>query len=62
MSEIAEAERLRLQAARCAQLAGEASNRHIVQALIGLASKSLERASDLERRAFDRQCRQHNNE
>jgi hypothetical protein len=60
MSQIREAERLRAQAARCRQLAVEATNRHIADTLIGLASKSLEKAADLEQRAFDRQQRRPN--
>jgi len=48
-----EAERLRSQAERCAQLAQEAKDQGIANALISLAAKSLEQASDLERRAAD---------
>jgi hypothetical protein len=44
-----EAERLRAQAERCAQLAGEATDKSVMVALLGLAAKSLKQASDLER-------------
>jgi len=60
MSEMAEAERLRVQAARCKQLAVKTTNRHIAGTLMGLASKSLEKAADLEQRAFDRHQEQRN--
>jgi len=60
MSELAEAERLRAQGARCRQLAAEAPSRHIADTLIGLAATSLEKAADLEQRAFNRQQQRHN--
>jgi hypothetical protein len=44
-----EAERLRAQAERCTQLAQEAKDRNIADALLGLATKSIEQASELER-------------
>jgi len=46
-----EAERLRAQARRCEQLAREAKDESIANALMSLATKSLEQASNLERRA-----------
>jgi len=49
-----EAERLRAQAARCTQLAQEATDKIVVDALLGLAAKSLEQASDLEHQAAQR--------
>jgi hypothetical protein len=44
-----EAERLRAQAERCTQLAQEAKDQNTARALIGLAAKSIEQASELER-------------
>jgi len=53
-----EAERLRAQARRCEQLAREAKDESIANALMSLATKSLEQASNLERRvASQRQQR-----
>ena len=59
MSELAEAERLRAQAARCRQLAVENKSSRIADVLIGLAATSLEKAADLEQRAFERQQKLH---
>ena len=50
-----EAERLRAQAERCMHLAQIASDKAIADALIGLAAKSLECATDLERSPIERQ-------
>ena len=44
-----EVERLRAQATRCTQLAQESTDKVVIDALLGLAAKSLEQASDLER-------------
>lgn len=44
-----EAERLRAQAERCTQLAQEAKDQNTADALTGLAAKSIEQASELER-------------
>jgi hypothetical protein len=52
-----EAERLRSQAERCTQLARETKDRGVADTLLGLATKSLEQASDLERRIADQRQR-----
>jgi hypothetical protein len=52
-----EAERLRSQAERCAQLAHATKDRGIADTLLRLATESLEQASDLERRAADQRRR-----
>jgi len=49
-----EAERLRAQAERCTQLAQEATDKGVADALLDLAAKSLEQASELERQAAQR--------
>ena len=49
-----EAERLRAQADRCMQLAKQTRDRAIAGVLIGLAAKSYEQASELERAAIQR--------
>jgi len=49
-----EAERLRIQAERCTQLAGQATNPNIIKSLLALAAKSTEQASELERLAVER--------
>jgi len=43
-----EAEHLRIQAERFTQLANEATDKSIVDALLGVAAKNLEQAFDLE--------------
>jgi hypothetical protein len=48
-----EADRLRAQAERCTHLAREAKEGSTADALIGLAAKSLEQASELERLAAE---------
>jgi hypothetical protein len=42
-----EAERLRAQAERCTQLAKEATDKSVTDALLGLAAKNLEQAYEL---------------
>jgi len=49
-----EAERLRAQAGRCIQLAGEATDKTVVDSLLGLATRNLEQASELEQQAIQR--------
>jgi hypothetical protein len=56
-----EVERLRAQATRCTQLAQESTDKVVIDALLGLAAKCLEQASDLERQAFQREQNQADN-
>ena len=51
---MSEAERLRAQAGRCAQLAREAKNKDVADALVKLANKSLDQAANLERESIKR--------
>jgi hypothetical protein len=46
-----EAQRLRAQAERCLELAHKTTDENLADTLTGLAANSLERATDLERRA-----------
>jgi hypothetical protein len=55
-----EAERLRAQSERCTQLAGEATDKSVIDALLGLAAESLEQASNLEQQSAQRQQIQSN--
>jgi hypothetical protein len=52
-----EAERLRSQAERCEQLARETQDKGVANTLLSLATKSLEQASDIERRVADQRQR-----
>ena len=54
LARMTEAERLRAQADRCIHLAKQTADRAIAGVLIGLAAKSSEQASDLERAAVQR--------
>jgi hypothetical protein len=49
-----EAERLRAQVERCTQLAQEAKDKITADTLLGLAAKSIEQASELERLTAER--------
>jgi hypothetical protein len=49
-----EAERLRAQAERCTRLAQDVKDHGTADALMGLAAKSIEQASELERLAEQR--------
>ena len=52
-----EAERLRSQAERCTQIPPRDQDRGVADTLLSLATKSLEQASDLERRVADQRQR-----